>query len=696
MTEKSARGPRRDRSGIAAAAELAIVLAVAVLYAGDTLLDLDPTQLQQTGEHNESATLPLLAEIGLARYGEIPLWNPYMLTGFPHAGDLVNHFWHPPSTLAVWLWGGIDGMKISAFLAFLTAGVGQWWLAHVVGLRGAVRLWVSLLFLTSGGLGLLWHVGWYELLLGAAWFPSCFAAVWWALPRTDPGSTALASCLVAMALSTGGGYYPFYLLVGAGVLVVARLAFAERGARWTQLRRAIAIAVLAAGLLAVMLLPLVDGYRYTKRQAPPDPYQVGSQEIPYALINYVVAEKSWMHTQILGNSGGWNWFYIGALPLAALALLPLALASPRRRREILAFGLLLAALLVWHANRHTPVRHLYEWFPFLMTFRFPGRLLIVATSPLLVLAGLGLQDLVERARPRARAGPAATSVGGLAPWRQRAGRWLVEVALLALLFVSCRDVYATNKAFTFAPGRIDPLSFAALEWLRGQDRGPYYTQLGSPHIWWGWTPAAYLLEMPVINFEYNRIVRSAERQRSAESPFAAAPRYLVADGTEAAPAGAVPIWKSGRIVVWRLRGALPFAFAVPTRALAANETLGPAEVTAIAAEIDGPNRVVARGVSPEEESHLVVLVSDYPGWRLEIDGRAASLAPVNGYLGARMPPGEHIYTYSFGPRQHFVGLAVSLGSLAAALGLLLIDARRRWRARTVAGAEPASAAAGQV
>src|SRR5688572_7816559 len=82
--------------------EWLLIILIAYFYSAGNLLNFDPKKLQQTGEHNESATLPLLAEIGLSRYGEIPLWNPYMQTGFPHAGDFVNHFWHPPSTLAVW------------------------------------------------------------------------------------------------------------------------------------------------------------------------------------------------------------------------------------------------------------------------------------------------------------------------------------------------------------------------------------------------------------------------------------------------------------------------------------------------------------------------------------------------------------------------------------------------------------------
>ena len=64
------------------ALEWLLIVLIAYAYSASVLLNFDDNRLQQTGEHNESSTLPLLAEIGLSRYKEIPLWNPYMLTGY--------------------------------------------------------------------------------------------------------------------------------------------------------------------------------------------------------------------------------------------------------------------------------------------------------------------------------------------------------------------------------------------------------------------------------------------------------------------------------------------------------------------------------------------------------------------------------------------------------------------------------------
>lgn len=73
---------------------------------------------------------------------------------------------------------------------------------------------------------------------------------------------------------------------------------------------------------------------------------------------------------------------------------------------------------------------------------------------------------------------------------------------------------------------------------------------------------------------------------------------------------------------------------------------------------------------------LVVLVSDYPGWRLTVDGEEAALVPLNGYLGAAMEPGTHTYVFEFRPPQHKIGLAITLLMLLVGLLLILMDWRR--------------------
>jgi len=656
--------------------EWAVIIVVAYLYGGAALLDFDATQLQQTGEHNESATLPLLAEIGLRRYGEIPLWNPYMLTGFPHVGDFINHFWNPIATLSVIIWGGINGMKVSIFLSFVLAGIGQWLFAHMFGLRGFTRLWAGLMYMLSGGLALLWRVGWYELLLGAAWFPWCFASLWWALRRRDWTSIALTAICIGMVLTTGGGYYPFYLLVCLSVVTAASLLLARLTDRWQVLARATAIAALSAALAAVILLPMIDGWRYTYREAGRDEAQGFSQPISYALINYLVADPNWFGVVILGKPSGWTWFYIGWLPITALAVIPLLFSYARwHRPAILTLAALTIVLLAWHANRYTPVKYIYDWIPFLYTLRFSNRLLIVIASPLIVLAGLGLQWLFIIGRQWSRKVAIVFSRRDDGRQVTLSPKWAVDAALLIVILAALYDVFATNRGFTFDPSSLNTKARAAFRWLKAYDSSLYYTNVGGGAIYGDWIALAYNLEMPIINFDYGRRLISFDRQRAQEAPFFASAKYIFALPDQPHSENAQLLKDFDGVQLWYDPNALPFAFSADPAFLQSYTKLTPTEASALDVHFDGPNRIVVTGEPTHNDDYLVALASNYPGWQVYIDGQPAQLTPANDYLGAVMIPGSHTYTFVFQPMKHYLGLIISLLTIGLILILIARDLR---------------------
>ena len=656
--------------------EWLLIILIAYFYSGQLLLNFDAAKLQQTGEHNESATLPLLAEIGLRRYGEIPLWNPYMLMGFPHVGDFVNHFWNPVSTIPIMLWGGINGMKVSIFLTFIVAGLGQWYFAYVMRLRPLFRLWSSILFMISGGLAMLWRVGWYELLVGAAWFPWCFALYWGALTQHKLVLIFLTSIAIFMVVSTGGGYYPIYLGVSLAVLTGVALLQAKSNERLTQVRTAALVAIFGMALSAIVLVPYLDGYRYTARDTLPDAAQRFSQPIQYGLINYMIHTFDWFNATILGTAGGWNWFYIGWLPIAALAIVALAFSrSPRQRWPMLISGILFLVLMMWFANRYSPLKQIYEWIPFFYTFRFPNRLLIIAASPLLILAAHALEYTYRASKAWVKNvklvyGPEGKKSNILS------ARHLISILWIAGLLITTKDVYDVNKGFAFADQNINTNSFAVLRWLKDYDKSLYYVNIGGGVIYWWWTPAAYTLEMPVINFQYNRHLRSQDVQRADSSPFSAQAKYQISLADQPVPPNAQQLGEFEGTLVWYIPDAFPYAFTVQPSLIQEFNKLAVDQVNTANVSLNGPNQVVVKGSPQQEGDVLVVLVSHYPGWKLLIDGKPAPLTPYNGYLGATMLAGEHSYVFYFLPTQFIVGATISLVTIALMVLMLILSKKR--------------------
>lgn len=668
-------------------AEWAIILVVGWFYASGVLLELNPMFLQESGEQHESSSFLILADIGLNRYGEIPLWNPYIMTGFPYVEDPLNHFWNPVSTLCVKIWGGINGMKVSILISFILAGLGQWLFAHVFGLRGPSRLWTALLFMLSGGLAFLSDLGWYELLVGVVWFPWCFAVLWWAMRRRNWTSIVLAAFCITMVLTTGGGYYPFYLFVSLAILTILNVLLSAPSKRLGRLMRAVCVAILSAGLLAVVFIPVIHGFPLINRWTGDDREQSFSQPIHYALINYVVSDRNWVGAEILGVPSGWKWFYIGGIALGAfLCLSPLALVMQRRRRVLwIVVAILTVALLAWMANRFTPpLVYIYDLFPFLYTLRFPNRLLIVATSPLLALGGMGWQNLYRQAQQWGKdnedwimSSPTRGRVINLVFLR-----WLPHLALIMIMTASVMDVFTINKDFGFSNGELDQTLSKALAWLKSYDNSFYYINLGGDTMYWKGASVAYEQEMPIINFDYGRHLVSIDRQTAENSPFIALPKYLISflDVTSALPADAQQINDFNGYRVWYIPDALPVAFSVPQNTLAQSLKLSKEDVSPLDVKYDGPNQVVVKGKPAHPGDQLVTLVSNFPGWQLFVDETPEPILPVNDYLGAVMLDGEHTYTFRFHPWTYSVGLTISTLTLIAALGLILAELPV-WRSR---------------
>jgi len=497
-------------------------------------------------------------------------------------------------------------------------------------------------------------------------------------------------------LSAGGGYYPVYLFISMATLTILYIIRAKPGERWEVVRTAILVVIVSAGLSAIVLVPYIDGFRYTTRDAPIDIYQYYSQPIQYGLLNYIIHTPEWFRENVLGTASGWNWFYIGWLPVAALTLVPLAYSRSRRQRwPILLSGILFLVLMMWFANRYTPFKYIYEWLPILYNYRFPNRLLILAASPLLILAAQGLEYLYRLSKVvvRHKNRPSVKSAQGSGDAVQDGDSYniktgskvnfkfisrfvnktlnflpahrLVSLYWIIALALTAKTVFDVNSYFAFIDQDLNAESFSVLNWLNNFDTSLYYINLGEGDIYWNWTPAAYSLEMPVINFQYNHHLRSQDEQHAQGSPFFAKEKYLILSVYKKPHLENAKLLKrSTGVNVYYNPDALPYAFSVQPTLLHGTDKLTPEHVSAMDVRLLGPNRVVVKGQPTENGDVLVVLMSDYPGWKLLIDGNPAPVATANGYLGSILQPGEHIYTFYFQPIQHLIGAFISNLTLA--------------------------------
>ena len=670
--------------------EVLLLLAIALGYGG-RLLNFSENSLQQTGEHNEAFTLPLLVDQALHHDGQFPLWNPYMETGMPHSGDPVSQFFNPLIFLFTLFLPAIPAFKLSILSSFFLAGLGQLLLGYVVGFRLPVRLWSALLFMLSGGLAMLWRLGWASLLIGIAWVPFCLAFVLWALVSKRRMPIVMAAASLAMLFLSGTMYWSLYFAGVAILLILIAITlawFASRLDNSQEPRRMIArvalILVFAAGFSAVYLLPLSDTVMYMDKRDAPDVQQKGAQPITYAMFDYVVKDFPYYQSEGLGKLPSGSWMYIGVLPFILLILLPLSLQQPQRRDLVVLFLVLTIFLFAWQANPYTPIHWIYKAVPFLYSFRFPNQLLIFATVPLLILAGFGLEYVFSKIEgvdlyihlfspsmheetPKAAASVKVSS--------------LLYVGMVGFLMFSLYDVFKSNQGFGFSEGALNPEAASAISWLKHEDPGSYYVQIGNPDIFWNWLPAAYRNEIMVLNFDdYARNLRSSSHQKDPATPIRATAKYIFAQADHAPQEPALLLHSFKDVNLYLNKDSLPFSFLASNTLLSDATPLDPGNVASADAKFNGPNRISITAETTENNKYLVVLESYYPGWKVYIDNREAELNKIGDFLGVLAKPGRHIYTFVFAPMKFTIGLVLSIMTGIAALLYLGLDQLKRKRA----------------
>jgi hypothetical protein len=194
--------------------------------------------------------------------GRLPLWNRYVLAGEPLLANTQPAVLHP---------GTVIGFLLP---------LAQAWTFEMT-LRHFLALLAMYLFLREVGLrelpSLLGGIGWCfcdYLVFFAGWQHSAaappFPLLLLALRRLarEPGrrSVALTVAVLVLIVTAGHPETLLHSVSAGGVYFLFELAFAVRGRRLRPVLLSLVAGVLALGLSAVLLLPLVEALPHTAEQ----------------------------------------------------------------------------------------------------------------------------------------------------------------------------------------------------------------------------------------------------------------------------------------------------------------------------------------------------------------------------------------------------------------------------------------------
>ncbi|HEX5505078.1 MAG TPA: YfhO family protein [Thermomicrobiales bacterium] len=667
-----------------------VAVAVAVLWpapiTADELPGVFPIGWQQSDLLISHWPAALLLKRTVAEAHRLPLWNPYYGGGRPLAADPLAALFYPPTQLVNLF--PLRDYFLAIFLGhLLLAGLGMLLLARVaLRLPRLPALLAAVAFMATPRL--IGHVGagHVTMVQAVAWLPWLALAAWATARRPARWWPALAACLALLLLAGHPqvAYYGGLLLVGLAVWLLAR--------RWRALGRRAALAAAlglgAAGvagvcLAAVHLLPLMEfTARSTRQLAVPVADAYPLPDFFRALVGIMRPSKV-PHEDILTPG------------LAVLPLVALGVAARWRKGLPLLLAVVLAAGLAM--GQASPLYHLAaRVLPDFDKFRGLSRIWFLGLLPLALLAGLGADAL-------------------LAGIRRFSARGALVAGLLVLLVVGVDLVHTDqpyNHVATVRPevrqsdlareaatiagsGRIygvqrnlEQLGAVTLDARLADAWDPLLIESYAQFMQraGGYTFAGYQLAIPPYEVSDPGYPTSTQAQPDATllgllHVSVVLSRYQLTD-----PRFMEVGQRDGAYIYQNLADAGPayLVLPAPDGAPPAIATLSRLTVP-VRADQPSPERATFTFTAPSD-AYLVIADPAYPGWVANLDGHPVRLDTLDGALPAvRVGPGQHTVTYAYEPRSLYLGAALALLALLAALGWVAgyaVWARRRARDRS--------------
>ena len=331
--------------------------------------------------------------VACLKSGEFPLWNPLNFGGHPFFATLQPGVIYPPDILYFllpfdtafdWIIIGhffLAGSFTYAFLRFFDAG------------RGASFLGASIF--QFGGYLLSLH-SLLSALLSLAWLPLILLLFARAIRLNSLGTAAWAGVVLAISFFGGGVETIFGTCVALGIMAAFARSFG--GDVMFSLKALLVAGLVFAGLSSIQMIPFLELASQSVRQSGLNYHEATTWSAsPIDFISFLVPDPYGSLTDIKKYWVRQSWLktlYVGGIPffLAAIYL--------SKGRKVNYFWLVLAAFSLFLAlGGYNPLYpYLHKYVPQVNKIRYPVKFLFLGMFALCMMAGLGLQHLLDSVR----------------------------------------------------------------------------------------------------------------------------------------------------------------------------------------------------------------------------------------------------------------------------------------------------------
>ena len=339
------------------------------------------------------------------RSGNVPGWNPHILSGTPFAGHPLTGWMYLPVMVVFALLPVLTGFKALVAVHLLIAGLSTYALARTVGMGPTASLVGGVIF--ACGPFLEWNT-YTSLQFGqfATWIPLALLGIELSL-RADHWRRRLAPwCVTSVALSqmlagwVGEGWIYAILIIGSYVGYRAIVSPPRSGWNFgARLRRAVATGIIVLGgagtLAAAAILPRLATNAETNL-AGGDYAELGRAGIinPPWDVDYLLI-------QVLGMGNGYHFRAAGFGGAVAVLMLLALLLAPRRFAVPYFAGLTTVSFVLTLDT--TPLHQLFYLIPGYQSLHEhdPWRAIAIASVGPAMLGGAAV-EAISRLRGRYR------------------------------------------------------------------------------------------------------------------------------------------------------------------------------------------------------------------------------------------------------------------------------------------------------
>jgi len=638
----------------------------------------------------------------LAEWHTIPLWSSTILSGYPFVANPLSGLWYPPGWLAILLPLPL-GFNLLVLAHLLWGGLGMMMLLQAEGLSRRGSVLGGLAFTAMPKLFAHYGGGHLSLIYAVSWTPWLLIVDRYARsPARRQNRFLHSGCVLALGFLADPRWALYAGLAWSSYSIVSRLF--ESGERsheivqfcqpripliFVPLRNIVVQSGIAALLSAPLWMPMLEYVNLsTRANLTPDEVLIFSLP-PSRLLGLLFPDWGGFHEWVV---------YPGAIVLILAALS--ALVSRRSIRWRYWLGIVLVSILI-SLGRYLPLFDSLARLPGFDLLRVPSRAMFLSGMGISAMAAYGLdkilESLADNGKKRANLFLAGvigfTIIFGMSAWYLRiempinfiwglgvalAGslmaslmiRWRVlsQPGYTALLVLCVIDLAASNRTL-FSP-RPPQVVYAqadhAAHYLANMvDRYRIYSPSYSlPQH----TAARYNLELadgvdPLQIASYVAFMQEASGIPNTGYSITLPPyshgepandnrsyipnarllgllsvRFVLSE-YDLPGDGIVKLLQFGSTRVYENRQALPRAWILESDARDHDRSIDIMRWS--------PNQIVLQAAGP---GRLVLSEVAYPGWQVSVDGQAADLEVVNGFLrGVHINPGIHRVIFSYRP-----------------------------------------------